>query len=309
MPKPLHLLFALFLYGSLFQSCKPIATTEQEETKHPDLIIPFELTPYNNIKLKTLLNGKDSLDLKFDSGATGLLLTHEAIRERTQLLADSTENTPTQNYAKLSAKATLQIGSLSWDTLEVYPVQLSGQGTDGRFGWDLFQDKIVSIDYDQELMTVHQELPNTAGYAQSALTDIKGVLCITGTLILKGQVYEAPFLFDTGYQRALLLNNETMNTQAFPKSDLQLIKTNELRNGAGQVFITQVVALPEMHIGGLTMLQVPTQLLSTETQAPFETHILGNELLKRFNTILDFKNKQIYLKKNSLIDLPYTDAS
>ena len=120
--------------------------------------------------------------------------------------------------------------------------------------------------------------------------------------------YTSRFLFDTGYQRALLLDSVILAEQAFPK-DLDVIKINQLRNGAGAIFITKVIELPSLTIGGQVITKFPTQVLNRENPAGFKTHILGNELLKRFNTILDFRNSNIYLQKNKLFKVPYTDAS
>ncbi len=54
---------------------------------------------------------------------------------------------------------------------------------------------------------------------------------------------------------------------------------------------------------------IPVQLISTPNPARFKIHFLGNEFLKRFNTVFDFQNDYVYLKPNSLISLPYADAS
>lgn len=269
--------------------------------------IPFELSKYNNLIFKTVLNGKDTLNLKFDSGTTGLLLTHEAISKKTNLLSYEKGNIPTQNYVKLTSLVSLQIGQLYWDNLEVYPVTLSGQGTDGRFGWDLFKNKIVVLDYDKMEMSVQEQLPDVSNFTFSKLNETKTVLTIDGEIIVKNKKYKGPFLFDTGYQKALLMDSILMEEQSFPK-DLPLLKINKLRNGAGDVFITKVVELPNLKIGGQDLYNIPTQLLNTNNPANLKTHILGNELLKRFNTVLDFKNMMVYFQKNSLFKLKYSDA-
>ena len=54
---------------------------------------------------------------------------------------------------------------------------------------------------------------------------------------------------------------------------------------------------------------VLAQKLSGNNPARFKTHILGNDVLKRFNTILDFQHNYIYLRPNRLVNLPYADAS
>lgn len=270
--------------------------------------IPFELTEYNNIKIKAILNETDTLNLKFDSGTTGLLLTHKAIKEKTNLLKNNGEDSITENYVKLKNLSSLQIGALKWNDLEIYPVEHSGQGTDGRFGWDLFKDKIISIDYDKSLLTVHEQMPDITSYTRSSLEKTETLFCINGVIKYKNKTYKSRFLFDTGYQRALLLDKDILQEQSFPK-DLKIIKTNQLRNGAGEIFITKVVELPSLFIGEQSVSEFPAQILNRENPAGFKTHILGNELMKRFNTILDFRTNNIYLKKNSLFELKYADES
>ena len=285
-------------------SCKTL-----EKNTKTNIYIPFELTEYNNIKFKTILNGTDTLNLKFDSGTTGLLLTHEAIREKTNLLKNNNiEDSITHNYVKLKTHAYLEIGNLKWEGLEVYPVQNSGQGTDGRFGWDLFKNRIISIDYDNNLFIVHTSLPNVKNYTKTKLEKVKTLFCLNGVIKVNNNSYSSRFLFDTGYQRALLLDSVILAEQSFPK-DLRVIKTNQLRNGAGDIFITKVIEIPTLKTSGQTISNFPTQVLNRENPAGFKTHILGNELLKRFNTVIDFKRNTIYLKKNQLFDLPYFDAS
>ncbi len=292
-----------------FNSCKNPHKQSTTKNSEKDISIPFELTEYNNIKIKTVLNGTDTLNLKFDSGTTGLLLTHKAIKEKTNLLKNnSEEDTITYNYVKLKSLSSLKIGSLTWNDLEIYPVQNSGQGTDGRFGWDLFKNKVISIDYDHSLLIVHDELPDVTDYTKAPLEKVETVFCLNGIITVNNNNYSSRFLFDTGYQRALLLDSVILSEQSFPKN-LDVIKTNRLRNGAGDVFITKVVETPLLTINKQKISKFPTQILNRENPAGFKTHILGNELLKRFNTILDFSNETIYFKKNSLFELPYIDAS
>jgi len=236
-------------------------------------------------------------------------LTHKAIKEKTNLLKNNTkEDTITYNYVKLKTLASLEIETLKWEGLEIYPVQNSGQGTDGRFGWDLFKNKVLSIDYDKNLLIVHNELPDVKNFTKSQLEKVETLFCLNGFISINNKNYNSRFLFDTGYQRALLLDSIILYEQSFPK-DLNVIKTNQLRNGAGDIFITKVVEIPSLTFDGQTITKFPTQILNRENPAGFKTHILGNELLKRYNTILDFRNQTIYLKKNELFELPYIDAS
>jgi hypothetical protein len=258
--------------------------------------IPFTLTEFNNIKLRATLNKVDTLDLKFDSGTTGLLLTNDAIKNKTHL--PNTEK----------ADNTLQIGNLNWDSLQVYPVELSGQGTDGRFGWDLFDGKIVEIDYDKSIFIVHTQLPAiSAAYSKFDIEYSHTLFCIRGELQIKDKKYRNRFLFDNGYQRTIMLDTMLMYEQHYPK-DLKVIKTVIMKNGAGKQIPVITVNNERLNLGKQSLYNIPVQLMTTGNPAGFKTHILGNEVLKRFNTIIDFQNNVVYLKPNSLIDLGYTDA-
>lgn len=238
----------------------------------------------------------DTLDLKFDSGTTGLLLTNDAIRNKTHLSSDE------------KADNTLQIGNLTWDSLRVYPVELSGQGTDGRFGWDLFDGKIVEIDYDKNLFIVHSRLSAISRqYSKFDIEYTHTLFCIQGELQVKNEKFKSRFLFDNGYQRTIMLDTSIMNEQHYPK-DLEIIKKVIMKNGQGKEIPVITVNNERLNLGKQKLLNIPVQLLTTGNPARFKTHILGNEVLKRFNTILDFQNNYVYLKPNSLLDQPYKDA-
>lgn len=259
--------------------------------------IPFVLTEFNNIKVQAILDGTDTLDLKFDSGTTGVLLTEEAIRTKTKLGKNTME--PVHS---------LQIGNLHWDKQGVYPVKLSGQGTDGRFGWDLFDGKILEIDYDNSRMVLHSRLPRKPkGYASFPIEYIHTLFCIQGELQLKDQKYGSRFLFDNGYQRTIMLDTLILQAQGYPR-DLPLIKKTIMKTGQGKEIPVLTVNNEQLNFGPFTLPDVPAQVLATANPAGFRTHILGGEVLKRFNTFIDFRDNIVYLKPSRLYADPYTDA-
>ena len=258
--------------------------------------IPFELTTFNNIKIKAILNKKDSLNLMFDSATNGLLLTEAAIKEK---------NLETEIEKKENI---LQFGNQTFDSLEIYSVLLNGQGCDGRFGWDLFNGKVVEIDYDKNIFVVHSQLPKIdEGYAKLKLEHIYNSFCIEAELQIKNKKFKNRFLFDTGYQRTIMLDTALVDEQNYPK-DLPIIKKVMMRNGAGVELPVITFNNEKLNIGNSTLFDIPVQLLNNQQVVKYKAHILGNEVLKRFNTIYDFHKDVVYLKPNSLANLEYTDA-
>lgn len=271
--------------------------------------IPFELTEANNIKIQTVMNGEDTLDLHFDTGASALVLTHEAIKEKTNLLSFEKEGYETRDYRRLNSLNKLKIGNEEWDNILVYPVSLSPKGTDGHFSWNLFDGRMVEVDYDHSRLVIHSSLAKKPKkYTKLKMEHIHTLFCVQGKLKINGKKYKNRYLVDSGYQRAILLDKELNADDAFPK-DIPTIKETKLKNGQGQVFITKIINTPSFQLGNKKVFNIPTQLLSVDNPARFKTHILGNEFLKRFNTIFDFQNNLVYLKPNSLMKEKYVDAS
>lgn len=273
----------------------PIKNFEKLKPEIHDTI-PFELTAFNNIKLKVILDQKDTLDLKFDSGTTDFLLTNDEIKSN-PLLKDL------DNHS-------FQLGNMKWEKQSIIPVELSGQGTVGRFGWNLFDGKIVEIDYDKNLFIIHSRLDKKLKqYEKFEMEYIQGLFYIQGALEIKNITYKNRFLFDNGYQRTIMLDEQLMKEQNFPKDSLTIIKKVIMRNGQGKEFPVLTVNNEKLNLGKFTLKNIPVQLLTTSNPARVKTHILGNEVLKRYNTILDFQKNIVYLVPNSLYDLGYTEQN
>ncbi len=310
-----HFDFIVLLNGkdscyTRLQSPPNITTYAKQAISEHDTI-PFFLTDYNNIVIECVLNDTDTLQLKFDSGdsdGSELHLTYDAIAEKTQLL-EGQDKEDTNNYHQLGDLNKVQIGALQWDSLYITPSRLSGQGTDGRFGWGFFDGRIIEIDYDNKHFIVHSSLDKIPkGYRKYKLGYELGYLLLRGKIVVGGKKYKNDFLMDSGYQRTMLLDSVRMLAQDFPR-DLPVIKTNSLRDGRGRVFVTKIIESDALKLGSLELSQVPTQLLSLPNPAGLPLHFMGNEILKRFNTIYDFQRNRMYLQPNSLQDLPYADAS
>ena len=275
-----------------------VAGQPSEGTMHPDTLY-FTLTDANNMLFHVLLNTTDALDLFFDTGATELVLLHESIKNKTSLL-DGLGSGRTQDFEPLVRSCFLKIGDITWDSLRVFPASHGPEEADGHFGWDLFKGKIVEINYDEQYMVVYDDPVNVPeGYERLPIEYSHTLFCITGELKIKNQRMTDRYLFDTGFQRALVLDRELRQEKGFPPS-LPAIQETRLTNSTGEVFINRVVRIDRLCLGNLCLQELPAQLIETPNPARFNTHILGGELLKRFNTFLDFKNHYVYLKPNGL---------
>ncbi len=299
------------VFGIALTLCNCKKKTETKQTGTEEILldsIPFTMTEGNNIMFSCLLDEKDSIQLFFDTGGTELVLLHDAIKNETSLLQNRNKGYQEIDFEPLEETSSLRIGNLVWDSLNIYPARVGPKEMAGHFGWDLFKGKIIELNYDEKVMVVHPGVENiTEGFQKIPIEYTNTLFCIDATLSVSDQLFQNRYLFDSGFQRAIVLDKELRKKDGFP-NNLTVLKESTLRNSRGDVFINKVVNTDQICFGELCADNVPAQLIVTPNPARFETNILGNELLKRFNTILDFKNHHVYLKANSLMSQSYTDA-
>lgn len=282
-----------------------------KRTKYTTDTIPFTLTERNAIHVKAIVNNRDTLNLHFDIGSFDFRFTQDAILKKTGLLANQPEalaGRAKPNFRNLEPVRKIQLGNLVFQNPTVVPTLLTAHGMDGRFGWNLFEGKSVEIDYEKGILVIHSALPKKLkGYKKSELAFLQSFVCVKSALIVKQNAYNGFFLFDTGSDQALILDSLWMVRNNFPK-DLPIIKTTVFSDPRGVKYESKTVLCPKIETNGFSLLNIPATLLGTNNPVRFEVNYLGNDALKRFNTILDFKNDMIYLKPNTLINLPFREA-
>lgn len=248
--------------------------------------IPFRLTEHQAIHVKAIVNQSDTLNLHFDTGTLRFRITKNALQAKPQMAIDQIE--------------TLQMGSLVWHRPQVNPAQVAAHQMDGRFGWEAFDDRILEINYDRNQILVHSLLPAKAKrYKKANIRFVQNLFCMDASLAVGTKKYKGTFLLDTGSDLAMVLDSTWAAKQNFP-TDLPLLKKSSFKDGAGHNYETQIVSVPQLHLAGEEITQVPTSVLGSKTPVGFEINCLGNEVLKRFNLIIDLQTDIIYLKKNRL---------
>jgi hypothetical protein len=270
--------------------------------------IPFTLTAYNAIHVKAIVNNTDTLNLHFDIGTLDFRLLKSAILNKTQLVpnrAEALSGRAKPNYNKLNKINTMQIGTLIWDNPTVQIANNVAKEMDGRFGWRAFDGKVIEIDYDQKHIIVYSELPKKKkDYVKSDIKFIQSLFCIEANIEIADKQYKGNFLFDTGSDLAMVLDSAWMKNRFFPQ-DLKSIKKSSFSDGAGRRYETNIVSVPTLKLNGFGLRNIPTSLLGYKSPVGFQINYFGNNLLKRFNVLIDLQKDKIYLKPNSLTNMPY----
>jgi hypothetical protein len=274
-------------------------------------IIPFDLTSYNNISIKAILNQKDTLRLMLHTGATDLTLIESAVKRLKSISFDKTIDGVkswggTTDGVRESVNNKLSIEGLNWDSLTITENKYSGQFTDGKCGLDLFDGKYLAFDFDKKNITVSQKMPKKLkGYEKHKLTYQSGMLFIEAACKTeKDSVFTHKFLIHSGYAGTILLDDAFANNHKLSEK-LKITDEKALKDSYGNVIKTQKAILPEFQIGTKTLSDISVGFFPGGLGRQ-KMSAIGGDVLKRFNWVIDAERKFIYLKPNKNYDMAYS---
>jgi Aspartyl protease len=274
-------------------------------------IIPFQLTEYNNLSVRAILNGKDTVNLMFHLAANAVALTEESVKKLKSLRFDATTDSIKSwggqaNSSRLSNSNTLQIGALTWEHVPIWEDENSGQHTDGKFGIDLFENKVIAIDFDKSIIEISTSLPVKAKtYEQLGLIFENDMMFLEADCEADKAVFKNKFLIHSGYAGDVLFDDKFANDNKLGDK-LQIIGEKALKDSYGNILKTKKAILPVLKIGKVKLTNVPAGFFEGALGIQ-KMSIIGGDLLKRFNMIIDAERKYIYLKPGKLKDAGYTN--
>lgn len=279
----------------------------KEDTK-PDTI-PFQLGNDNRIHLKGKLNDSDSLDFIFDTGASSVVVKSSIVNNKVKVRFDGSNiNIGTDGSARVesSSKNKIEIGKLIWKNVPLISINYvdSNFKFDAVFPWVAFEDKVVEINYENKYMVIHDSLSNIPNdYSKSKIKLIHGIPYIKCILAVNGREIEGWFDFDTGSNGSLIVSQQFASAHGLNNS-MKLIGGSYTKGSTGIAIKNARVLLPKLKLGAYEIYQIPLTIPQQDPLGTSDSENIGNNILKRFNVIIDFKNNFIYLKPNNLLYTP-----
>jgi hypothetical protein len=270
--------------------------------------IPFTLGKDNRVYITGSVNGSPLLKFFFDDGADNTILFPSAFKKGAKLKFDgeiASRATGGTENRKTSNSNDLKISKLKWHHEQVmYVDKQIGEG-DGTIGYDVFEDKLIEMDYDKKLMIIHDApFKMGKGFTKFPMQLNGGeVPSITATVINQDKKITADFLFDMGATGCLFLNQGFLNSHNLYGTMETIGEAQTTGAGSGVTKTTRAI-LPEFIFGNYSFKRVPVNLENPAEHDP-GTGVLGMDILKRFHTILDYQNNLIWFKPNSLVNTPF----
>ena len=272
-----------FLYTALFIN----SINAQEK-------IPFRITKYNNIIVKTLVNDKDSLDLMFQIAMQDASVSPERLKPAKSIVFKN----------EISENNSVKIGNLEWKNVKFYDNELTGPEADGKIGTGIFKGKTYKIDYDNNQFVIYDQLPDVKDYKEvSYYNNKEGQIFLSCDNVMENENYEGNFLLQSGYSGGLLYSNTFADGKDLDKK-LKITGEKTLKNSAGKSVTTKQGILPSLIVTDVTLKDVSAGFFTGDIKNQ-KTNYFGADLIRRFNWIFDAETQRIYITPSKYFNEPY----
>jgi hypothetical protein len=309
--------FTVFLLLSLFLS--PLLRAQEIVPERPARhLTRFGFRQFSGgiiLVRATVGQNKDSFNFILDTGSGGISLDSSTCSENLIITHPSdTSITGIAGSKKVSYvfNETLHFPGLAVTGLNFHVTDYSllsssyGEKIDGIIGYSFFSRYLIKINFDSLVMDIYE--PGRFKYPSGSQTlrPLFTSLPVQHLTIKDKRKVSANFYLDTGAGLCFLLSDQFTSDSALLNRRRKPILTQaEGMGGKKQMRLTVV---KEVRIGGYRFRNVPTYLYKdvyNVTAYPFTGGLAGNDLLRRFNLIINYPEREINILPNTHFDDPF----
>ncbi len=284
--------------------------------------VPFILQENKCVFVEVKINDHPTPFLFFFDTGAGTSLISEELAQQLNIQPTYTETVSGASSSKtfkvaesqkliLGDKIVLDNVDLIIDDNTAQISKSLGRKFDGILGYDLLHRYLTKVDFDQKEFRIYQkpEELNTQGFTKHPIEISEDIpiphLDVTFTL-KDHSSYTGTVLFDSGAGLNLLINSRFQEQHdLLNKMPNRLIASQNDLTGKGLITLSTIQSLEFLGYKFNTEMLAHVSTDKTGVSAmPGYLGILGAEIINRFNFIIDYNNKLLYLQPNSLFNLP-----
>jgi hypothetical protein len=308
MRKPLYCV-AIFI--SLMTS---LSSGAQEEFIEPPsrllTSIPFaQLTGGIVILQAKFGNFPDTLNFILDTGSSGISLD-STTAEYFQLKPIPSDKTirGIAGIHKVSFlyNQQLKFPGLTVDSLDFHInnygilTAVYGERIDGIIGYSILSRYIVKLDYDSMKLSFNTKGTIRYPHGGYLLKPAISQLVAQPLRVRDDKTINSRFIYDMGAGVCMLLSKEFVSDSEFiEKNKKRWIKEGE---GLGGKIDMDLMVIKELKLGPYRFRKVPVYVfddVNNVSSYPYMGGLIGNDILRRFNVILNYAKSDIYIIPNT----------
>ncbi|WP_157580889.1 aspartyl protease family protein [Segetibacter koreensis] len=301
-----------FLLVLILFTGSEVASGQNDNAPSSTLITRFPFTTLSGgiiiIQLR-LDDFPDTLNFILDTGSGGVSLDSTTVSYfRLPITPSERRLRGIGSMRKISyvMNRTLHLPNLDVEHLDIhindYELLTSVYGVriDGIIGYSFLSRYIVKIDYDNNVVEVWNQ--GKIKYPKSGilLNPIINGIPVFDASVIDNTSISSRFYFDTGAGLCLLMSEAFEQDSSILSKGKKIILTQA--EGLGGKTQMKLTTVKQIKIGKYKFKKVPAHIFKDEynvTAYPSLGGLIGNDLLRRFNLILNYSEKEIHLKPNS----------
>ena len=291
-----------------------VSATAQEQFVEPPakLLTSFHFRQLSGgvILLKALFaNYADTLNFILDTGSGGISLDSTTV-EYFHIIPTPSEMTilGIAGARKVSFvyNQKLKLPGLTVDSLNFhvnnYDILTSvyGEKIDGIIGYSVLSRYIFLINYDSLKVSIYSNGRLKYPRGGWLYEPILRTLPVQAARIKDAVATNSRFLFDIGAGLCLMLNKDFLEDSNF--LDKKRVLYAKEAEGVGGKIDMHLTVIKEMRIGPYRFRNIPVFVFDDTynlTSYPYLSGIIGNDILRRFNLILNYTKREFYFMPNT----------
>ena len=178
--------------------------------------------------------------------------------------------------------------------------QVYGEKIDGIIGYSLLSRYIFNINYDSSIISIFSNGRMRYPRGGWLYEPILRTLPVQSARIKDAVTTNSRFLFDIGAGLCMMLNKDFIEDSNFLNKK-RVLYAKEAEGVGGKVDMHMTV-IKEMRMGPYRFKNIPVFVFDDTfnlTSYPYLSGIIGNDILRRFNLILNYAKREFYFMPNS----------
>ena len=263
--------------------------------------IPFRLTKYNNILVPVIINQKDTVQLMLHTGSDYITIIDDSYKKMKSISISDTLNNVTSwaGYSdmKMSQNNVIKLGDEEFSKIPIFIDKQSGHESDGKIGLKFFEGKYLEINFDENKLYIYDKAPSKLKkYTKLNSRYSQETLYIKAFPFIDKKPVETEFMIHTGFSGALMISDDFAKEYKLLEK-FEIIGESKLSDAAGNVILSKKSILPSFELANQTFQNVPISFFDSTIKIQHK-NIMGGDLIKRFNLILNPEKNVLYVKKS-----------
>jgi hypothetical protein len=271
----------------------------------------------NNTILPVVVGGIGPLKILFDTGLAfdGLMIYNPDLKDSIKLdnvievkIPGAGSGEP--STAIMDDSASFFVGDIEFKNQKVIILEnniYKGFPTDGIIGYSILGHYATEIDYDTKLITLHEPenfSPNDSWQSIPIYIKDNPIPWIDVSVSIEGEdLTKISTYIDLADGDAIVLLEKDVMKFSLPKETKEIL----LGRGLSGDIYGKEGKISKLKIGSFELNEVTTKIAPAEVrskQAGADA-VIGNDVLRRFNLIFDYRHKLLYIKPNKYFDVKF----